>query len=605
MNGARAMRSIVLIALLTASACARREPDDRGASRFPEPPARERSSILLVTLDTFRGDFFGAAGDPVARTPFIDRLARQGVQFADAFAGSPMTLPSHASILTGLESPAHGVHDNGTFRLPENIPTLATALRDRGFRTAAFLGAFPLDARFGLARGFETYDDDVGSVSGPSGLRMAERSGVEVVSRAGAWIRERSAAERWLAWTHLYDPHVPHEPPPPYSKPSGTDDYRADLAWTDAIVGRLVREVAGRESNPWIVLLADHGESRGDHGEATHGVFVYDSSLRIPAIVWPAPDSFRPGVRASMMRTIDVPATIFPLLGIPAADAPGAGLDALTKRPTFAFFESRYAYLHFGWAPLSGVRSEEWKLVIAPETELYHLPTDPQEFSNAAAKHPEVVDELLRIARRARASEVSSARVTPDEESRSALVSLGYVVGDPASNGSNVSPGRLPDPKAMIVVQSLLDSGVGLLSAGRSKEALAPLRSALSRDPRNKEVRQLLGVAYAALGRNSEAIEQLVRCLELPPHDNDRIPRFELASAYLRARRPGDAARELKKILDTDPGDAPTWYNLGLARDMEGDLPSARRAWNAALEADPGYHLAQQALARVGSSTRD
>ncbi len=561
--------------------------------------------MLFVSLDTFRGDFLGAGGDPQARTPSLDRLARQGTQFTEAFASCPITLPSHTSMLTGLEPPKHGVRDNGTFRLPDGIPTLATALRDRGFRTGAFLGAFPLDARFGLSRGFELYDDDVGEVSGPSGLRMAERSGTEVVSRAAAWMQSRTASERWLAWVHLYDPHEPHQPPPPYVSAARGDEYRGDLAWTDSLVGRLVRAATDGEETPWIVLVADHGESRGDHGEATHAVYVYDATLRIPGIVWPAPAPELAGPRPALFRTIDVPATTFRLLGLSASDAPGEGVDALAGGAELAYFESRYAFFHFRWAPLQGVRRGDWKLIAAPEPELFDTKLDPGEQDNVAARNPEIVASLGAATRAIAAAEVASSPLTADDESREALEALGYVVGQSGSESSSVDESGLPDPKRMVAIQSLLESGYGLLCAGRAEEALTPLRSAIARDPRNKEGHQMLGLAYAALNRHREAVEVLVRCLELPPHANDRIPRFELASSYLRIERPQDAARELEKILDIDPKDAPTWYNLGLARVMAGDIPAAKRAWKAAIESDPGYSLAQQALARVGSSTRD
>jgi arylsulfatase A-like enzyme/Tfp pilus assembly protein PilF len=594
----RSRRAFPLGAIALIAAC-QGEQDTRPAPWFREPPEAATSSLLLVTLDTFRADAAGCGGDPGGRTPHLDRIARSGTQFMTGLCGSPLTLPSHACMLTGRDGPAHGVRDNGTFRLPEGIPTLATELKAREFATGAFLGAFPLDARFGLDRGFDVYDDDVGGPTGEGGIVMAQRAGGEVARSADRWWASLAPGRRWFAWVHLFDAHTPHEAPGPLLAASRGDDYRADVAWCDRFLGSATRSAALRDDSHWIVVVGDHGESRGDHGEATHGVFVYDSTIRIPAVISPSLAGAPKGLVRSVFRTIDVPATVFELLGLEPADAPGEGISVLTDEAGPAYMESFFAHFHYGWASLAAVQEGEWKYVEGPEPELYRLDVDPGETRNVAAEHPEraalMAGWIREIASRGR----SAAAAPLEGGSREALESLGYVTRQAAPRPDS------PDPKRMIGVQRLLETAQGMISAGRWEEALQPLRSALARDPRNKDLHQTMGLVQGALGRHPEAADSFLMCLELPPHVNDRIPRFELARSYLQMGRPARAVSELEILLAQFPDDAASWYNLGVARDRQGDRRGAEEAWERALEAEPGNELALEALGREPSRSHD
>ena len=557
------------------------------------PPDPSKSSLLLVTLDTFRGDFLGCAGDPVSRTPHLDRIAREGIQFENGHSSCPLTLPSHTTMLTGLEPPQHGVLDNGTYRLAANVPTLATTLHERGLRTGAFVSGFTLQSQFGLGRGFEVYNDEMGG-DPANPFHGAERSGAQVATLAGEWIHSLPKDARWFAWAHFFDAHEPYNPPPMYIRAAGGDSYRGDLALVDDHVGELLRE-ALLESTPWILIVGDHGESLGSHGESTHGVFVYEATLKIPAILWPAPQGRSPGIEVSPFRTMDVSSTAFELLGFERGAAPGNGMSVLSGKPSSAYFESRYTYLHFGWARLHGLRETKWKLIDAPEPELYDLDADPRERSNLAAKNPEIVGRLRAEWKAIAASETNAPRVKLNEQAKDALESLGYTTShqDTASPASNV------DPKRMIGLLPMFTDAYRLLAAGQWEDALIVLRAGLAKDPRNKEIYKLMGMAHARMGRHREALDAHLQSLALPPHDHDRMIRMELVGSYLQLGRDQDAIVQLEKILAEDPNDPPTWVNLGALYERQGNLAAARRAWESALEADSTYALAREALART------
>ncbi len=571
-------------------------PQDSSVRSAAPPPDPDRASALFVSLDTFRADAAGSGGNPSARTPHLDRLARTGVQFEDGFAATPLTLPSHATMLTGLNPPAHGVRDNGTFRLDGSLPLLAETLRDAGFATGAFVTAFPLDRRFGLDRGFEVYDDSVRDRDDGHGMLMAQRPGREAADAAAAWWDGRPGEERWFAWVHLFDAHSPYDAPAALRAACGGDPYAADVALADAALGRSVREAVRSRAQLQVIVLGDHGEGLGDHDEQTHGVFIYGSTMRVPAVVWPAPAGERPGLRRAVFRMQDVGATLLPRLGLDANDAPGEGADVFAEDDRPAYLESRYALYHYGWAPLRGVVHEGWKYVEAPHPELYDLAADPGERRNLIDEHPYVADELAEHLDEIGAERGLEQSADLDPEARAALESLGYVTTD-----EEALPDA-PDPKRMIRIQQMLEQAQARLSAGQPEGSLSLLRAALARNPDNKDVHQMLGLVHSAMGRHAEAVDSFRKCLSLPPHRNDRIPRFELASALLRLGRPGEAAEELETLVAGPDADASTWHNLGVARDRLGDREGARSAWGEALALDPGFELSQRALESAGGS---
>src|SRR5262249_28331086 len=288
--------------------------------------AMQGANVLLVTIDTLRADHVGAYGSTAGLTPTLDRLAREGVPFEHAYAHVPLTLPSHTSPLTALYPTQHGGHDNGAFR-PGDLPTLATALQSAKYRTAAFVGAFVLDARFGLNRGFDTYDDRLAGSS--ADLEVVQRTAEQVLEPAFQWIQGNHQSpitnQPFFAWVHLYDPHEPYAAPEPYRSRYTTDPYAGEVAYTDASLGSFLERLRanGHLSNTLVVVAADHGESLGDHGERTHGLFAYDATLRVPLVMW-APPRLAPAVATFPARLVDVAPTILDLVGAaPFAKADG------------------------------------------------------------------------------------------------------------------------------------------------------------------------------------------------------------------------------------------------------------------------------------------
>jgi arylsulfatase A-like enzyme len=363
---------LCLVALAVITAGCRGTPQ-------PQPSTPAARHLLIVTIDTLRADRVGAYGDAAAQTPAIDALARRGTLFANAFAPTPVTLPSHASLMTGRYPAGHGARHNG-MRLDLAVPTLAERLSQAGFATAAFVAAFPLDRRFGLIKGFQTYGDRM--PRGADGRPANERAGRQVVDEALAWLARRGD-ERVFLWVHLFEPHAPYGDP----RRGGSVDarYREDIAEADRQVARLLDGLGERAASTLVVLAADHGEAFGEHGEISHSVFVYDTTLRVPLVV--AGPNVGSGARITTpVGLVDIAPTVTQQLGVGRFDADGADLTPALghhepePRPLYA--ETFAPLLDFGWSPLRAVRDGEWKYIDAPKPELYRIASDPGEATN-------------------------------------------------------------------------------------------------------------------------------------------------------------------------------------------------------------------------------
>lgn len=576
---------------VTLAACSPESPPGAAARRASAPDPGS-ASLVLVTLDTYRAEATGIGGSADAHTPWLDRLARTGIEFETGVSATPLTAPSHTSILTGLDPPAHGVRDNGSFRLSPDVPTIASALRERGFATGGFIAAFPVLARFGLAEGFDVYDEgDVAPATGPTpDFRLPERPGDEVANAALAWMEEVPASRRLFAWIHFFDAHAPYDAATAWVRAAGGDVYRGDVAWTDDCLGRIVQALEVSARPCWLLVQGDHGESQGDHGEDSHSLFVYDATIRVPAVLWPAPREERPGLRRATFRNVDVPATAFELLGLEPRQAPGSGVSVLTEEAGPAYIESLYPLLHYGWSDLRGIRDGRWKYIESTEPELFDLEADPGERRNLFEDRPDVVARLAAVLEERMREETSAAEVELDEAEREALESLGYVTERVEASGE-----ALPDPKRMLHVQRYLYLAMNQIPAGLYSEAMRSLQAALSRDPRNKDVHKMMGVLHAAEGRDALAIDSFRRCIELPPPGDDDA-RLKMASAYLRLGQYDESAYHFEIVANNDPENANSWYNLGTARMAQGRPAAAKRAWLRGLELDPEHELIREAL---------
>jgi choline-sulfatase len=527
--------------------------------RAPATDSQAKPSILLITLDTTRADRLGSYGYAGAVTPNLDRLASDGVRFERALSPVPLTLPAHASLLTGRQPFSHGVRNNGHFVLPADLPTLANVFAARGYDTAAFVSSFVLDRQFGLARGFSHYDDGLDQPAAGAAVSLElERRGDRTVAAARRWLGERasrSASKPFFLWVHLYDAHEPYAPPSPFREQFAARPYDGEVAFQDALVGRLLDAVGyGTSIAPLLAVAGDHGESLGEHGESTHGLFVYDAALRVPMMIaWPG--TLAPAVVSSPVRLIDLAPTLADLAGVELAGAEGESLrlrlggEAGDEAPP-VYAETYFPQFFMQWAPLRAVEAGRWKYIDAPEPELYDLRADPGEQTNLASAEPARVTSLQRALKGMTGAGAGRVAATPlTEDARRRLASLGYLSGSTPELA--IDQTRLPDPKRMVALFEELLDGNRALASDRAGDALTIARRVISKDPGNGFARLLLGRASLATGRNQDAVAAFKAYLELVPGSADA--HHWMALAHLRL---GDRARALAEeeaALAIDP----------------------------------------------------
>jgi arylsulfatase A-like enzyme/tetratricopeptide (TPR) repeat protein len=542
-------------------------------------PGPARPSVLLITVDTLRPDALGwVAGRNT--TPELDRLAREGFRFPAAVSPAPLTLPAHGSVMTGLVPRRHGMRDNGQ-PLPAGIATLAEALRKRGYATAAFVSGFPLDHAFGLDRGFERYDDRL--PDGPPDRR--ERRAEATTAAAASWIA--SAREPWLLWVHYYDPHDPYDPPASFRRPGPRGAYDGEVAYADQAIATLRRRVeAGLRGRLLTVLAGDHGESLGEHGESTHGFFVYESTVAVP-LVFHLPGGISPGESRAPARLVDVTPTILDLLGAPALP----GLDGVSLAPLLsgnrqdlppAYVETLRPWASYGWSPLRALRDGEWKWIAAPRPELFDLGRDPGESANR------VEDEAERAGRmKALLSRVEAAPVTPagsaDPDAVERLRALGYV-GAGGSAAAGAPPPGLPDPKDRIAEWNALGEAEERLERRDYRGALAQFDGVLATEPGNRFALARSGQALLELGRGEDALARMEKAVQSgPEHPESRLA---LAQALSRLGRHPRAVAQWTELTREQPRYAPHWVGLGTSLGLSGQPARAVEAFARAVELD-------------------
>lgn len=608
----RAIACLSLVALAALYSC-----------KSAGPSAGRRLNLVLVTVDTLRADHLGCYGYSQIETPILDRIAREGVLFENASAPAPLTGPSHASMMTGVYPTVHKVRNTGGFVLSPSQTTLAKTLQDQGWDTAAFIGSSVLKRRFGLSQGFATYDDEMPAAGG-SAEAEPERPAGEVVDRAVKWLDSQSGKPFFL-WAHLYDPHIPYDPPSPFREKYRDRPYDGEIAYTDQQVGRLLDAVARKApaGNTVIAVLSDHGESLAEHGEYTHGVFLYESTLRIAFLIsgGPAPKGVRVKQQA---RTIDLLPTI---LGMVGGKTP-AGVQGTSLVPAFSgkdvptaysYAETLFPKLNMGWAELRSMRTNRWKYIRAPRPELYDLAQDPGETTNVLSTHPA---EARDLEARLNAVTGGAEKVTPaamDPRTLQQLKSLGYL------GGSSTQPAELTgkgtDPKDRLEVLRLLHLGTN--SAAPMVERISMLRQAVAKDPDNPALYNSLGNLYGEAGRqadamklyddalrkgvhaawlysrlgslylrrgkNKEAITLFETATQLNPSDYESLQ--NLAVSYRQAGRADDAQRALNAILQSGEEYAPAYNELGMMAFQKGDPAAAQGYFEKAARLDPTYQL--------------
>ncbi len=559
-------------------------------------PTPDRN-VLLITVDTLRADALGVYGGAAA-TPHLDTLARSGALFTSAHAHAVVTLPSHTSLLTGQYPFEHGVRDNTGYRVADQARTLAERLQARGVATGAFVGAFPLNRRFGLDQGFDVYDDRLPETTSAVDFALPERRADAVVTEALDWIERQSGP--WFGWVHVFDPHAPYRAPEPFLSTYASDPYAGEVAWTDAALGPLLAALDGAGRPTLVIVTADHGESLGEHGELTHGIFAYESTLRVPLIV----AEVRPGAtpptrgvqRSGQARHVDVVPTVLDALGLePDPSLPGGSLlpliaaDDADPRP--AYFEAMTPFLSRGWAPLRGVLVGRDKYIDLPIEERYALDIDPQEQHNLAAADRSRTDTLAAILRSFDVAPPARPGAEPDDVV-ARLRALGYVSA--GSTSDRTSHTEDDDPKRLVDLDRQLHEAGEAYARGRRDEAVAGFQRVIARRPDLAEAYRHLAYVYWHSGRAREAISTLEQALARGLTQREIQIKLGL---YLAET--GQAARAIPLLEGLPAPDNEALNALGIAYGQAGRLVDARRSFERALEFDDSSGLTLQNLATV------
>ncbi|MEW6744262.1 MAG: sulfatase-like hydrolase/transferase [Planctomycetota bacterium] len=559
--------------------------------RSPTPP---RPSLLLITVDTARADAYGCYGGRAA-TPVTDGLASEGIQFLQAIAPVPITHPSHASLLTGLYPQRHGIRDNGMFRLSSELDTLAERLRVAGYRTSAFVSSVVLDSRYGLDQGFETYDDAILPDVNPD-----ERRGDLTVNAAIAYLDTLAAGAPLFMWVHLFDPHHPYAPPPPFDSTCHDSPYHGEIAFADQQIGRLVDKFRECRNHVYIVVTSDHGEGLGDHGEVTHGLFLYQETVRVPLIVV-GPDLPRAVEVDALVSTIDLFATLLAFAGLePPSDTDAHSLmDVLSSgtRQAPVLLETLLPHYTYGWSSYLGATDDRYKLIQGVQRELYDLKEDPGETRNHAEIQPEAMNRLADwiSGMMKRPPLANPDAVALDAETRRSLESLGYLSAPSPAANSDYMGG--PDPKEMAPYERLLMQGKALLDQGQLAEAITIFQRIVSQDPGNPIFREYLGRSLTLRGSYPEARKHLEKALEKRP---DRpVAVFNLGLCHQALGDLAHAEAAYRTTLKLWPHHVGATFRLGELMLAHGRKEEARKWFQDCVEHHPDTKMAEVARQRL------
>ena len=553
----------------------------------PLPEANPYLNILLITIDTLRADRLSCYGSPVVKTPHIDALARRGVLFSRAFANTTTTLPSHANILLGVTPNYHDVHENLNFVVSEDLLTLAEHIKNYGYSTGAFVGAYPLESRFGLAQGFDTYDDNFNR-SHAENFASLERTAEDVIKGALEWLEDRRSP--WFLWVHCWDPHIPYDPPEPFKTQYKENPYDGEVAYVDSALGKLLgqMEESGLFDSTLIILTGDHGESLGQHGEKTHGFFAYNSSLWIPLII--SHPSSVPGRSGYFVSHIDIFPTVCDVLGIAKPSfLQGRSLLPVLKGMELPekpiYFESLYPYYSRGWAPLRGFIHEKKKYISSPVPELYDLEKDFNELGNLAGQgtSAELRSQLQKIIDELTPSQKINAAQEVDRETREKLASLGYVSAVRVTTRRDF--GVQDDVKFLLPSINKAEEAWQMYEGGK-REAAITLLMEIIRERKNTDLAyKILAFIYQAQGDTKKAIAALEQGLIALPSN------YEIFVEYMKLLISGQQYdkvisrfEEMKmREADYDPA---IWNILGIAHSKKGNFEEAIKAYEIGLSLD-------------------
>lgn len=532
--------------------------------------AQAKPNVLLVTIDTLRRDHVGCYGARTGATPNLDALCRESARFDQAITASTITNTAHASIMTGLYPSRHGVTDFGVPLEAKHV-TLAETLHAAGYQTGAFIGAVILDSKTlapGFGRGFDHYEDFSAVPPNQTRWERVERRATAVAEKAAAWLTAKSTKPRFT-WVHFYDPHDPYDPPAPYATRFKANPYDGEIAFADLALGQIITRLkrTGRYANTVILVMADHGEGLGEHGENTHGIFLYDSTLRVPLVLKPAGHA-APVIVGDQVSAVDVLPTLCELVGVKAPSSDGRSLVPLLRgkaaTPVAVFAETEYP-ARFGWAPLKAVRTAGGKYIEAPRPETYDLQADPTELHDIYAPWNEETKALratLAEFREATPPRRTAATAPVDPRTIEELKALGYLGNNPGATTAP-EPSMLPDPKDRIEVQNLLHTAM------------------MYQDSRDLMAAES---AYA-------------RAAELEPASF--FAQSQLGELRFEKRDFPGAVKPLAAAYALDPGGGNVAFLLGQTLEKTGDLRAAEHVLEAALRTMPAQYDARLALGRI------
>lgn len=552
--------------------------------------ARAQTPVILISVDTLRADHLSCYGYRRVQTPHIDSLASGGTLFSQIDSQIPLTLPSHTTLLTSTYPFVSKVEENGSL-VPPGTTTLASVLKAHGYKTAAFIGSIALDRRYGLDQGFDFYDSPFNSLGGPQNPYSSRvtRNANLVIRAARQWV-DRNRDQPFFAFIHLYDLHLPYELPGYSPVQPSMAGYDAELEYVDAAIGRFI-DVLSREGlwrKAIVVLLADHGESLGEHGESGHGYFIYESTIHVPLLIhWPEGQSGRPGRVNEPGGLIDVAPTILEALRIRQPESfQGKSLFA-GARPVLS--ESVYARDAFGWAGLRSIRTGGKKYIQAPKAELYDLTSDSKELRNIVATDSGDAGALKQ--RLNRMAPGSGARRESASAGQQALRSLGYIAGPAAARSSHSNV----DPKDRIREFEAYTKAVGLMYVERAREAVPMLKTIVASDPGNYAIRVDLGHAYLDVGRPADAIREWDAILARDPA---YTPASEAEAFYwmekLDFKRAADA---FHKTLRVAPRDYEANFAMAIVDEKLGDRNASEQHRRVVCEISPSTPGCSQAKA--------
>ncbi|MGA1868056.1 MAG: tetratricopeptide repeat protein [bacterium] len=589
-----------------------------------------KDSVLFISIDTLRADYLGCYGNDEIKTPHIDKLAQEGLLYANSYTPVPVTLPSHTTMMTGQYPIGHGTRNNGTFRVRKDSYTLAEMFKSMGYETGAFIGAFVLDSRFGLDQGFDVYDDKMDTAAENMSFVYNERRAETVINSALDWLREKKENPFFL-WIHCFDPHAPYDPPPPFNQSASAKNdvknqreisrksYAGEIAYVDHCLGKLFQEMKdmGIYDSTLICFTADHGESLYQHGEPSHAIFIYDTTLHVPLIFhYPAKIAAGSIVHKNV-SLVDIFPTIIDVLDIGLKNDDLQGYSILPdgmdedegdlaegiyrlKEEQPMHCETFYPLYNHKWSPLEGVRTREWKYIKAPKSELYNLVSDPNELMNLYEEKPEQVKRMQALLEKMhdKFSHIDGDegnKMIMDKDTRARLESLGYINTAPSS--SHDITAQYPDPKDMVGTLQYLNVGTYYYTNGYYDQAIGQFKKILEINNNDVFAHFVLGFVYDKKGWLDLAEKELLDTIRIDPTYINAYN--NLGTVYNKMGRRQEAIEQFNIAVSLNPEYVEAYENLGVIYYLLRDYDNALENYKKALEIDPLYRDAYNNIGSV------